>query len=235
LIQADPALFCAGLQGRAAPPAWATGLLQRDKAAETAAEAACVDEAPFEGALLRRLFSALPEQTPVFLANSLTIRAAEWFGGRDARALKIFGNRGLSGIDGNLSTALGISAALGGGVAVLGDLAFLHDLNALSLMKARKLTVLLLDNRGGGIFDHLAQASLPEFERAWITPQAFDPAALAKGFGLRYTSAQSVREAVAAVAEASASGGIVHVAIDRAHSLARCRDFFACAQMETCS
>ncbi len=67
----------------------------------------------------------------MFLANSLTIRSAEWFSGRGAHALKIFGNRGLSGIDGNLSTALGIAGALGPAVAVVGDLAFLHDVNAL--------------------------------------------------------------------------------------------------------
>ncbi|MBB4197371.1 2-succinyl-5-enolpyruvyl-6-hydroxy-3-cyclohexene-1-carboxylate synthase [Rhodoblastus sphagnicola] len=236
LIQADPALFCAHVRGRPAPPAWAQGLLKCDKAAAGAAEAACADETPFEGALLRRLLSALPEQTPVFLANSLTIRSAEWFSGRASCALKIFGNRGLSGIDGNLSTALGVARALGPAVAVLGDLAFLHDLNALALMRAQELTVLLLDNRGGGIFDHLAQAALPEFERAWITPQAYDPAALAKAFGLRYIAAETTSAAVAAVLANLAGGGaIVHVAIDRAFSLSRCKDFFASCQKESCS
>ena len=236
VIHADPALLCESLTGRAAPPAWAQSLEKQDRAAARAAEAACADDRPFEGALLRRLLAALPEATPVFLANSLTIRSAEWFAGRSAHAPKIFGNRGLSGIDGNLSTALGIACALGPGLAVLGDLAFLHDLNALALMKAGKLTVLLLDNRGGGIFDHLAQAALPEFEQGWITPQAYDPAAIAKGFGLRYIAAETTGAAVAAVLENLAAGGaLVHVAIDRAASLARSRSFFASCQLETCS
>jgi len=236
LVQADIALFCAGLRGRPAPADWARQLARLDDAAADAAEAACADNVPFEGALLRRLLAGLPENTPVFLANSLTIRSAEWFSGRRAQSLKIFGNRGLSGIDGNLSTALGLSAALGPSVAVLGDLAFLHDLNALALMRTKKLTIVLLDNRGGGIFDHLAQAALPEFEPGWITAQAYDAAALAQAFGLRYARAETNAAAIAAVLENLAEGGaIVHVAIDRAHSLARARKFFASSQLETCS
>ena len=65
----------------------------------------CAGEQAFEGAILRKLVRALPENTPVFLANSLTIRSTEWFAGRAEKTLRCFGNRGLSGIDGNLSTA----------------------------------------------------------------------------------------------------------------------------------
>jgi len=236
VIQADPALFCASLQGRPAPAEWTQKLLRFDRAAAVAAETTCAEETPFEGALLRRLLHALPAETPVFLANSLTIRSAEWFAGRAAKTVRIFGNRGLSGIDGNLSTALGVSAALGPSVAVLGDLAFLHDLNALALARAQKLTVLLLDNRGGGIFDHLAQAALPEFEPAWIAPQAYDPAPLAAGFGLHYVKADTTGAAIAAALEHLPIGGaLIHVAIDRAFSLSRAKTFFASSQLETCS
>lgn len=236
LVQADPALFCARISGDPAPPAWAQALADRDRAAENAAEAACADDAPFEGAVLRRLLRALPAEAPVFLANSLTIRAAEWFSGGGAKNLRLFGNRGLSGIDGNLSTALGMAQALGPAVAVVGDLAFLHDLNALSLLRAQKLTVVLLDNGGGGIFDHLAQASLPEFEQAWITPQSYDASALATAFGLRYIAAETTSAAVAAVLEnLSAGATLVHVRIDRALSLSRTQSFFAACKLETCS
>jgi 2-succinyl-5-enolpyruvyl-6-hydroxy-3-cyclohexene-1-carboxylate synthase len=236
LVQADPALFCASISGDPAAPAWRRALGDRDRAAENAAEAACAEKTPFEGALLRRLLRALPADAPVFLANSLTIRAAEWFCGCGAQSLRLFGNRGLSGIDGNLSTALGMAQALGPAVAVVGDLALLHDLNALALLRGQKLTVLLLDNGGGGIFDHLAQASLPEFERAWITPQDYDPAALATAFGLRYIAAETTGAAVAAVLDNFSGGAtLVHVRIDRAHSLSRMQSFFAACKLETCS
>jgi len=233
-IQADVALVCASLRGRPASQPWEAVLAEADGLAAGAADGACTDNTPFEGAVLRLLLQLLPESIPVFLANSLTIRAAEWFAGRGAHRLRLFGNRGLSGIDGNLSTALGIASALGSAVAVVGDLAFLHDVNALALMRARRLTVLLLDNRGGGIFDHLSQAALPEFEQAWITPPSYDPSALAAGFGLRYIAANTTNAAVAAVLENLHVGGvIVHVAIDRAFSIARCRSFFASCQLET--
>jgi 2-succinyl-5-enolpyruvyl-6-hydroxy-3-cyclohexene-1-carboxylate synthase len=231
-IEADAALLCVSLKGRPAPREWGQAFGERDRAAAVVAEAICADEKPFEGALLRRLLHALPEATPVFLANSLTIRSAEWFSGRAPKALRLFGNRGLSGIDGNLSTALGAASALGPSVAVLGDLAFLHDLNALALAQGQKLTILLLDNRGGGIFDHLAQADLPEFEQGWITPQACDPEAVARAFGLFYTKAVTTGAAIAAVVEnlAARDAAIIHAPIDRAFSLSRCRSFFASRQ-----
>jgi 2-succinyl-5-enolpyruvyl-6-hydroxy-3-cyclohexene-1-carboxylate synthase len=234
LINTDPTLLCQTLIGQAAPSGWLERFSHLDKAASVAAEKICDGEQPFEGALLRRLVRALPEQTPLFLANSLTIRSAEWFGGRTANALRCFGNRGLSGIDGNLSTAFGIAAAYGQCVAVVGDLAFLHDLNALALAQRFSLTLLLLDNGGGGIFDHLAQASLPEFPEAWLTQTTFDAEAIASGFGVSFFRAQSVDDAVAATIAGLAKGGssIVHVRIDRGFSLDRCQSFFAACQQE---
>jgi 2-succinyl-5-enolpyruvyl-6-hydroxy-3-cyclohexene-1-carboxylate synthase len=164
---------------------------------------------------------------PVFLGNSLTVRSADWFAGRTPQPLRICGNRGVSGIDGNLSTACGIAAAYGRTLAVVGDLAFLHDLNALALARESRLTVLLLDNGGSGIFDHLAQAALPEFEQAWLTPQSLDASHAAAAFGLSYVRAASVREAVAAILAAldAPTASVVHVPIDRNYSLTRIRAF----------
>ena len=229
LIAADPVALCRSLSGIISPRDWFQEFLDMDQAASVAAESACADDRPFEGALLRRLVRALPEKTPLFLGNSLAIRATEWFCGCTPTRLRPLGNRGLSGIDGNLSTAFGISAALGACVAVVGDLAFLHDLNALALGRGFPLKVLLLDNGGGGIFDHLAQASLPEFERGWLTPSPLDACAAARAFGLSYLRAESAGEAVEAVIASLARAGaeIIHVPIDRSFSLARCQTFFA--------
>jgi len=234
LINADPALLCRDLAGQAAPPDWLKHFLMRDKAAAIAADELCSGEQAFEGAMLRKLVRALPENTPVFLANSLTIRSAEWFAGRTEKTLRCFGNRGLSGIDGNISTAFGIAAALGRCVAVVGDLAFLHDLNALALARKIPLTLLLLDNGGGGIFDHLAQASLPEFEQGWLTPPCYDAEAIARAFGLSYCRAESVGEALdVTLASFSRKGAaVVHVPIERDFSLERCQSFFAACKEE---
>ena len=155
------------------------------------------------------------------------MRAADWFGGRTERRLRPFGNRGVSGIDGNLSTAFGIAAALGPAVAVVGDLAFLHDLNALALNAAAPLTAVVLDNGGGGIFDHLAQTALPEFEAGWLTPQSLDIAAACRAFALPYLRAGSMGDAVTAVLSGLAGGraGVVHLPIAREFSLAQVRAF----------
>ncbi|HTH18035.1 MAG TPA: thiamine pyrophosphate-dependent enzyme, partial [Magnetospirillum sp.] len=141
--------------------------------------------------------------------------------------LRLFGNRGVSGIDGNLSTAFGIAAARGTAVAVIGDLALLHDLNALALGSTHRLVVVVVDNGGGGIFDHLPQAGLPEFQEAWLAPQSLSPADATRAFGLDYIGAGGVGAAVAAVQAALERpvSTLVHIAIDRAVSLDRCRQF----------
>ena len=237
LVEADPALFCRALTGEAAPAHWLHGLRLRDAAATRAANLACPGGQAFEGSVLRWLFSCLPDGAPLFLANSLTIRAAEWFVGSPPKKLRLFGNRGLSGIDGNLSTACGVAAALERCVAVIGDLAFLHDLNALSLAQQNPVTILLLDNGGGGIFDHLPQKALPEFEQAWLTPPAYAPEPLARAFGLAFRAAESDGEALAAVSESFSSDAsvLIHLRIDRNYSRARIESFFSAAAKELAS
>jgi 2-succinyl-5-enolpyruvyl-6-hydroxy-3-cyclohexene-1-carboxylate synthase len=236
LLQADPGALCADLAARAdipaAPAAWCAGFRTLDAAAAVAAATACADDTAFEGAVLRALLHGLPDATPVLLGNSLTVRAADWFAGRLPASLRVFGNRGVSGIDGNLSTACGIAAALGPTLAVVGDLSFLHDLNALGAGRDLPLTVVLLDNGGGGIFDHLPQTVLPEFEFGWVTRQDYDPASAARAFGIECVCAAGVAAAAAAVRLGWGTPGlrIVHVPIDRAVSAARIRAFHSASQ-----
>jgi 2-succinyl-5-enolpyruvyl-6-hydroxy-3-cyclohexene-1-carboxylate synthase len=229
VLHADPAAFCAAIPEHPAAPDWRAEFVRLDRVAAAAATTLCAEGRAFEGSLLHAVLHALPGHTPVFLGNSLAVRFADWFAGRGERALRVFGNRGVSGIDGNLSTAFGVAAALGPAVAAVGDLALLHDLNALALHRHARLAVLLLDNGGGAIFDHLPQARLPEYEEAWLAPQALDPAAAAQAFGIDYCRVASAADAARAVVSGLAGPRtrIVHVPIDRAHSLACVRAFHA--------
>jgi 2-succinyl-5-enolpyruvyl-6-hydroxy-3-cyclohexene-1-carboxylate synthase len=126
----------------------------------------------------------------------------------------VHANRGANGIDGLVSTTLGIAVGSGAPtVGLLGDLALLHDTNGLLAaagldLGAVRATFVVLDNGGGGIFHFLPAAAVAEFDQLFGTPQAVDPVALARAYGLdarRVTRASDVGPSVAAALEA---GGV---------------------------
>ena len=130
------------------------------------------------------------------VSSSMPVRDLEWFGGPDARA---HSNRGANGIDGVVSTALGIALRGAPTVALVGDLAFVHDANALWTVMARgvDLRVVIVDNDGGGIFSFLPQAVEPGgavFEDLFGTPHGADVLALAAAFGVPGVEVGSVDE-----------------------------------------
>jgi 2-succinyl-5-enolpyruvyl-6-hydroxy-3-cyclohexene-1-carboxylate synthase len=133
----------------------------------------------------------------VFLGNSMPVRdfdasdRVEHLGGR-----LIFGNRGASGIDGNVGTIAGVARGCGRPVvALLGDLAVLHDLNSLLLLRGLPVTLVVVNNDGGGIFRFLP-LSVPEAERErlWETPHGMDFVHAAAQFGIPYFRIEGVRE-----------------------------------------
>jgi 2-succinyl-5-enolpyruvyl-6-hydroxy-3-cyclohexene-1-carboxylate synthase len=129
----------------------------------------------------------LPAQTAISVANSMPIRDMEFVWPANDLGYRIFFNRGANGIDGTLSTALGV--AHGGAPAVLltGDLALLHDSNGFLIAPrfGGSLTIVLINNRGGGIFEHLPVAQFdPIFEDFFATPQEVDFAALCAAHGV---------------------------------------------------
>lgn len=167
------------------------GYADRWHTAEAAVQK-CYDEAfaavrdLFEPKVARELPAMVAVGTPVFVASSMPVRDVEYFWPAGDRRHRMFFNRGANGIDGTLSTALGV--AHGGEPAVLltGDLALLHDSNGfLHTPHFRgSLTVVLINNHGGGIFEHLPIAQFePPFEKFWATPQATDFALLAEAHG----------------------------------------------------
>ncbi len=159
-----------------------------------------------EPALARRLSRLLPAGLPVLLANSSPVRDWESFADPAAPPRPMHGFRGASGIDGTLSSACGLAEALGALVLVSGDLALLHDANGwLWRPQLRgRLTIVLIDNGGGGIFEQLPIRTQPEaamdFERLFAMPQPVDPLALAAVHGVpgrRLESLDGLEDALA--------------------------------------
>jgi 2-succinyl-5-enolpyruvyl-6-hydroxy-3-cyclohexene-1-carboxylate synthase len=143
-----------------------------------------------EPVLVRQLSRLLPAHLPLMLANSSPVRDWESFADPTGPPRPMHGFRGVSGIDGTLSEACGLAEALGSLVLLSGDLAALHDSNGW-LWRPQlggRLTVLLIDNGGGGIFEQLPIRTEPEgaldFERLFAMPQLLDPSALAAAHGV---------------------------------------------------
>ncbi len=202
--------------------AWQSAELQ----AAAQASAVCTELPVFEGSVARLLCDSAPAGCQLFVGNSLAIRALDSFSGIADKVLRFYGNRGASGIDGNLATAAGLSAAGGGPLAVLlGDQSALYDCSSLALLAGRDAVVVLLDNAGGGIFDHLPFAAhLPKevLSRGWTAPSQVDFGALATGFGLKHCRVNDAAGLSDALSNAFSAGGawLVQVHINRDNSLA---------------
>ncbi len=124
----------------------------------------------------------------VFVSSSMPIRDLEWYAPALAEPPCVHANRGVNGIDGIVSTALGIAASGTRTIALLGDLALLHDVSGLVNLSDQPCHFVVLDNGGGGIFSFLPQAESTDedtFEQIFGTPPTSDLALVARGFGLR--------------------------------------------------
>lgn len=135
------------------------------------------------------LSQCLPPETPLVIANSTAVRYVEWFWEPGDRAIQPFCNRGANGIDGTLSTALGIAHGNQPSVLLTGDLALLHDTNGFLLRPRLRghLTIVLINNRGGGIFENLPIAQFePPFEEFFATPQPVEFAPLCATYGIAH-------------------------------------------------
>jgi 2-succinyl-5-enolpyruvyl-6-hydroxy-3-cyclohexene-1-carboxylate synthase len=178
------------------------------------------------------LAAHLPPRTPCFIASSMPVRDAEYFWPANNRGHDVYFNRGANGIDGTLSTALGI--AHGGdrpAVLVTGDLALLHDTNGfLSVSKFRgSLTILLINNQGGGIFEHLPVAKFdPPFEEFFATPQQVDFGRLAAAYGVKHVRVRDEAHLRRLVATLPARGvRVLEMRTDRKRDAAFRQQLFA--------
>lgn len=131
----------------------------------------------------------LPPQTPLFISNSMPVRDVEFFWKPNNLKIKPYFNRGANGIDGTLSTALGIAHRQQSSVMLTGDLALLHDTNGFLIRNkfVGHLTIILINNNGGGIFEMLPIAKFePPFEEFFATPQDIDFAQLCATYKVQH-------------------------------------------------
>ena len=140
------------------------------------------------------LSQILPKNTPIFISNSMPVRDVEFFWCPNNLNIQPFFNRGANGIDGTLSTALGIAHHQQSSILLTGDLALLHDTNGFLIRNKfiGHLTIILINNNGGGIFEMLPISQFdPPFEEYFTTPQNINFAQLAVTYNIEYEQIQS--------------------------------------------
>jgi len=182
---------------------------------------------PFEGRVARDVMACLPDGASLVVASSMPVRDLETFA-QPRGGVTVLANRGVNGIDGFVSSVLGVAASGAGPVTVgvVGDLCLLHDANGLLGARRRgcDAVFVVLDNNGGGIFSFLPQAGLPDhFEELFGTPQGMDIAELAAVYGVPVTDVERADQLVPAVETAIADGGvrIVRVRTERSANALR--------------
>ena len=141
-----------------------------------------------EPLVARAVVDGLPVGGSLLVASSMPVRDVEWFGPH-RRDIRVYANRGANGIDGLVSTAIGIAMTGSPTTLLIGDVAFLHDSAALIGLAKRSvdLRIVVIDNDGGGIFSFLPQAELVEterFEQLFGTPHGTDIVALCAAHGI---------------------------------------------------
>lgn len=157
----------------------------------------------------------------LLVAASMPIRDVETFGGQTKT--RIVSNRGANGIDGTIATAFGLAAGGDRTTLLTGDVAFAHDVG--SLISGSRLniplTIVLVDNGGGGIFDFLPVSGIGDaYEEHVATPPQLDVEHVARGFGAAYDEITSLTSLIAALSSATDGTRILHVRTDRASNLA---------------
>ncbi len=176
----------------------------------------------FEGRTIRELQKQIPEDGQVFVANSMTIRDFDyfWFSGESKAVL--YGNRGVNGIDGTISTALGLAANGRPTYLVTGDLSLFHDLNGLAVAKTHNLNLIIIlhNNDGGGIFEYLPQKGTKHFDYLFSTSQGLDYSGAAKLYGCSYIKISSPDELSSVLAKIGRESGvhIIEIPTNREYS-----------------
>ena len=177
----------------------------------------------FEGRTIYMLQQMMPNEGQILVANSMSIRDMDYFWATGRSQAMVYGNRGTNGIDGTVSTALGLSTNGKPTVMVTGDLSFFHDLNGLAIGKTHgmNLTIILHNNDGGGIFQYLPQKGTDDFDYLFNTPQGIDYSGLATMYGLDYVKVTTNAELEQAMQQYIGTEGIHIIEVPTSKEISR--------------
>ena len=209
---------------------WSVMWQTADAAARAVLDGVCNADGPmWEGAIAREVARALPAGSVLHVASSMPIRDLDSFAGSLRDGVRVLHSRGANGIDGTIATAAGEAAGAGPVVVLMGDLAFRHDASSLAVARSAgvDLTLVVVDNGGGGIFEFLPIAGSDAFERFFLTPQEDSVAAIAAGYGARVTSVTHLAGLRESLRSQPSGVRVLHVAVDRAHNVATHRRAWA--------
>ena len=142
---------------------------------------------------IRSVTANIPDGAALFVGSSRPVRDIEAFA-TPRSGIRTFANRGLAGIDGNVSCAFGIAEKFERAYAILGDITFLHDISALVNPVEVNLTIFIIDNNGGGIFSTLPQSGVDGFEKIFGTPHNLDLVKVIQGFGMNAIKVKGVAD-----------------------------------------
>jgi 2-succinyl-5-enolpyruvyl-6-hydroxy-3-cyclohexene-1-carboxylate synthase len=212
-LVADPVEFLAGI-GPEADPGWGRAWQQSAGSVRTALDRRLATEAVTTCAGVARAVDGVAREALV-VASSLPIRAVD---AHLTGAGKVVANRGASGIDGFVATALGVASVSGRTLAVSGDLSLFHDANGFLNDGQQDCTMVVINNRGGGLFDHLPQrAHAPYYERLFVAAQDRDIADLARFHRIGFELVSQVGDLAGVIEDAISSGGrrLIEVPVDR--------------------
>jgi 2-succinyl-5-enolpyruvyl-6-hydroxy-3-cyclohexene-1-carboxylate synthase len=224
-LRAEPAGFVSELLFGSEPgeSAWLRVWREADGAARTAVDVVLdAWKEPFEGRIARDVAASVPDGGVLVVGSSMPVRDLDAYMA-PRQGLGVLANRGASGIDGFVSTALGVSVTGASTTALCGDLTLLHDVGSLiwSARRAYDCVFVVPNNDGGAIFSFLPQRELPEFEELFATPHGLELDAICQAARAGHARVEHAGDLIPAVERARGAGGVhvVEVPIDRASNV----------------
>jgi 2-succinyl-5-enolpyruvyl-6-hydroxy-3-cyclohexene-1-carboxylate synthase len=224
LLDASPTDFVAHQPAFTANPGYLDEWKAADRFVSSAIDAALSSSTPTEPSIARAVTEAVPGQSALFVGSSMPIRDVDTFG-TPRSDVRVIANRGVNGIDGSISTALGMAMSGAPTTALIGDVAAMHDVAALSELArlGAPLRIIVINNDGGGIFSFLPQRRSgviddDVYEKHWGTPHGLSLAAIAGSMGLAATRAETMDDLKEAI-RSPIGPGLIEVTTDRSENV----------------